>query len=228
MNFPTLSTPSNLSYLREARAPLDIASGAMSGSWLPRPTLRDRGEAVVLPGFGSGPSAMFAVKRTLRNVGFRARDWDQGFNSGDVETQWEAFSAGIAERFQRTGKTVTLVGWSLGGYIARETARDQPDAVSKVITLGTPVYGGPRYSTVANVYQRRGFDLDDIEQTTIERYQDPIRVPVVALYSRNDGIVNWEACIDHWSPQVEHIEVNASHLGMGFARESLRVLAKIA
>ena len=120
------------------------------------------------------------------------------------------------------------MGWSLGGYIARETARDHPDAVSKVITLGTPVYGGPRYSTVANVYQRRGFDLDDIEQTTIERYQDPIRVPVVALYSRNDGIVNWEACIDHWSPQVEHIEVNASHLGMGFARESLRVLAKIA
>jgi dienelactone hydrolase len=138
----------------------------------------------------------------------------------------DAFSADIVAAHGRTGEPVTLVGWSLGGYIARETARDHPEAVAKVVTLGTPVYGGPRYSAVADYYQRQGFDLDEIEHITIERYSEPIRVPVLAIYSRNDGIVNWKACIDHWSPRVEHVEVTASHLGMGFARASLKTLAR--
>jgi hypothetical protein len=40
-------------------------------------------------------------------------------------------------------------------------------------------------------------------------------VAVTAVYSRRDGIVAWEACIDEQNRQVEHIEVSSSHLGMG-------------
>ena len=53
-----------------------------------------------------------------------------------------------------------------------------------------------------------------------------ITVPVVALSSRRDGIVNREACIDRSSDCVEHIEVYASHLGMGINHQVLRLVAQ--
>ena len=39
----------------------------------------------------------------------------------------------------------------------------------------------------------------------------PISVPVTALFSRRDGVVDWRACVD---PLAEQVEVRASHLGM--------------
>ena len=53
-----------------------------------------------------------------------------------------------------TGRPASLVGWSLGGVIAREVARRHPDAVRRVITYGTPVTGGPRHTTVARALTR--------------------------------------------------------------------------
>ena len=35
------------------------------------------------------------------------------------------------------------------------------------------------------------------------------------MFSRRDGVVAWQACIDHSSPYVEHVEVSSTHLGMG-------------
>jgi triacylglycerol lipase len=36
------------------------------------------------------------------------------------------------------------------------------------------------------------------------------------VYSRSDEVVRWEACLD---PGAEPLEVQASHIGMGFSRE---------
>jgi triacylglycerol lipase len=44
----------------------------------------------------------------------------------------------------------------------------------------------------------------------------PPGVPYVAMYSRTDGIVDWRACLDRGA--TEHVEVDASHLGMGLNR----------
>ena len=49
--------------------------------------------------------------------------------------------------------------------------------------------------------------------------------PVTAIYSKRDGVVAWRACIDRWSPNVRHIEVTETHIGLGF---SPRVLALVA
>ena len=109
-----------------------------------------------------------------------------------------------------------LIGWSLGGYICREAARDLPDIVDRVVTFGSPTKGGPKYTAAADFFRKRGMDLDWIEEEVAARESNPIQQPITAIYSRSDGIVDWRACIDHHSPNVRHVEVNAAHLGMGF------------
>jgi poly(3-hydroxyalkanoate) synthetase len=53
----------------------------------------------------------------------------------------------------------------------------------------------------------------------------PITVPITAIYTRNDGVVAWQACIDRTSPQVEHVEVRSTHLGLGVDPEVFRIVA---
>jgi hypothetical protein len=40
-------------------------------------------------------------------------------------------------------------------------------------------------------------------------------VPATSIYSRCDGIVAWQACLDPPSPRAENIAVVSSHLGFG-------------
>ena len=51
----------------------------------------------------------------------------------------------------------------------------------------------------------------------------PPDVRAVAIYSRSDGIVSWQACLD---PCAEHIEVQSSHGGMSVNLGVYRVLAR--
>src|SRR5256885_1822449 len=52
----------------------------------------------------------------------------------------------------------------------------------------------------------------------------PARVRAVSIYSRSDGIVSWEACLD---PEAEHVEVESSHTGMSVNAQVYRVLAEV-
>jgi extradiol dioxygenase family protein len=49
---------------------------------------------------------------------------------------------------------------------------------------------------------------------------------ITAVYSKRDGIVAWEACIDRASPHVEHVEVSSSHLGMALDPTVWRLVAE--
>jgi len=59
-----------------------------------------------------------------------------------------------------------------------------------------------------------------------ERNQTPIAVPILALHSKTDGVVDWEACIDDMNPNVTHLEVRATHTGSGVNPEAYRIVAK--
>jgi pimeloyl-ACP methyl ester carboxylesterase len=119
-----------------------------------------------------------------------------------------------------------VVGWSLGGFIAREYAREHPGHVRKVITLGTPVIGGPRYTATARRYRAQGHDLDELERAVRSRYATPLTVPVTAVYSKRDGVVAWQACIDRWSPHVSHVEVDETHVGLVLSPRVLAIVAE--
>jgi pimeloyl-ACP methyl ester carboxylesterase len=146
-------------------------------------------------------------------------------NNGDARKLRAQLGCVVEESIAAYGEPVVLVGWSLGGYIAREFAREHPAGVRRIVTLGSPVIGGPRYTATSEWYRSQGHDLAAIERAVKDRYATPLRVPVTAIFSKRDGIVAWQACIDKWSPDVRHVEVSETHVGMGF---SPRVLGLVA
>ncbi|OOK79167.1 hypothetical protein BZL30_2361 [Mycobacterium kansasii] len=44
---------------------------------------------------------------------------------------------------------------------------------------------------------------------------EPMPVPATAIYSRFDGMVAWQTCINPPGPRSENIAVLASHIGYG-------------
>ncbi|MDX1569638.1 MAG: alpha/beta hydrolase [Xanthomonadales bacterium] len=177
---------------------------------------RGNGQPVLMvPGYGADERSLALLARYLRYLGYRTWGWGLGRNTGNVYTLLPK----VIERVNEVsaGEPVFLIGWSLGGYIAREAAREIPDRIRHVITLGTPVVGGPKYTLVAARYEERGYDLDAIEADVEAREANPLRVPVTAMYSRRDGIVSPAACIDRVNPQVEHVRIATRHFGFGFS-----------
>ena len=179
---------------------------------------------VVLPGFRVGDMSTFPLRQFLRRLGHTVDGWGLGVNRGDVPTLIPQVARGVAEIARRRGEPLHLIGQSLGGVLAREAARDRPDLVAQVITIGTPVVGGPSYTRVAIAYPDQR--LAEIRRSIEERDRTPIGVPITAVYSRHDGIVAWEACIDHANPRVEHVEVGSSHLGMALDPNVWRLVAE--
>lgn len=220
-----LRPPGTRDLLRELRLPLDALR------WLPqalrlrrRPAVRPR-HVMLLPGFGADDTAMAVLRLYLQRLGHQVVGWGQGRNSGRVGRLLPRLTERVEQQVQAAGEPIVLVGWSLGGFLAREIARDHPEWVRKVVTLGSPVVGGPRYTAVGLWYRLRGLDLRRIETDVAARYRKPLQVPVTAVWSRRDGIVAWRACIDRWSPRVRDVEVSETHLALPLAPAVLAVVA---
>lgn len=225
IQYSPIRPPGRLDWLRELRVAVDVVR------WMPAWLTRGSDAAatprtvLLLPGFSATPRSMRTMEAGLRRRGHRVGDWGLGRNTGEVKRLRADLRRSVESAIETHGEPVVLVGWSLGGYIAREYAREQPSHVRHVVTLGSPVIGGPRYTATAGWYRSQGHDLDEVERAVAERYATTLDVPVTAVYSRRDGIVAWRACIDEWSPNVRHVEVAETHLGLVY---SPRVLATVA
>jgi pimeloyl-ACP methyl ester carboxylesterase len=198
----------------------------MKGPSLASQPRGDGEPVVVLPGYGASDASTFVLRSYLGLLGYDVHGWSLGRNGGDVSALVPKVIDRVAKLKDEASEPVSLVGWSLGGVIARETARERPDLVARVLTLGSPVVGGPKYTLVADYYRRQGFDLDAIEAAVAERNRIPLEVPVTAIFSRNDGVVAWRACVDESGGDVEHVEVATTHLGLGFAPEVFSIIAQ--
>lgn len=212
--------------LRESRTLLEFPRLLAAAPSLLRAPRGHGAPVLVVPGFGASDRSTLALRTFLRLLGYAVRGWGMGRNHGHVEDALPKLSALVERLAVEHGRPVRLVGWSLGGLLARETARARPAHVASVITLGTPVQGGPKYTAVAPYYVERGYDLDALEREIEAQGRTPIPVPITAIYSRRDAVVEWHACLDPWSPHTEHHEVGSTHLGLGISPAVLRIVAE--
>lgn len=126
-----------------------------------------------------------------------------------------------------THRPPTLIGWSLGGLHARELAKLPGMPVRQVITIGTPFNGSPDNTHVGWLYRLLNGQRARRAPALRQRLRTPPPVPTTSIYSRSDGVVAWQAC-RHPEPttaQVQDIEVEGSHMGMGWNPRVLRIVA---
>lgn len=202
------------------RAMVEWGSLAMSAGALVASAPRGDGHPVlVLPGFMTGDSSTRVLRRFLRTLGYDAHTWNLGRNLGPktIGAEGEHLVARLREIHEVTGETVSLVGWSLGGVMARLLARRAPDAIRQVITLGSPFAGSPKSSNVWKLYElMSGTKIDDHQTRRMrDEIAAPPRVPCSAIFTKGDGIVAWQTCREVESDRAENIEVRGSHCGLG-------------
>ena len=184
----------------------------------------DGSAVLVFPGFLTGDWATAGLIRWLCKIGYDARGWGAGSNWGPSATAIKRCQTLLDEALQRSGRKVALVGRSLGGLYARELAKDAPGKVARVITLGTPVKLPVATPLSPFAYALSGnFDAAFVQRAPSLTQNPP--VPTTAIYSRQDGIVPWQACLIEESATSENIEVDSAHTIMGSNPKAMRVIA---
>jgi pimeloyl-ACP methyl ester carboxylesterase len=138
-----------------------------------------------------------------------------------LQAPLEAFASGHEGR-------LVLIGQSRGGALARVLAVRNPEIVSRVVMLGSPVRDplavAPTVLQTVRWLARLGdLGLPGVLSTSCRdgaccsgfradlTAALPHGVQATAVHSRSDAIVDWRACLD---PCADHVEVDSSHCGM--------------
>lgn len=180
---------------------------------------------VLVPGFQSPEEVLSPMCAWLRSRGHAAQTWGRGTNRGKLDEDVGAMIPVVRRLAEEAGRPVALVGWSLGGVISRELARELPEAVDRVVTFGSPVVGGPTWTQAASVY---GPELcaRAAARSAQREEERPLSLPLTVIFTRLDGIVSWPACIDRRSPGARHVEVSSRHISMGIDPDVWRVIGE--
>lgn len=202
-----------------ARVVLAVDAWLLAYPWLRRAPRGDGHPVFILPGLMAGDSSTFALRHVLRRLGYRPYKWHLGRNVGPTPAVRAELPAAIQRIAKRNRSTVSVVGWSLGGIYARELTHSHPECVRQVITLASPYrLRNPGQSRANNAFSRYSHlhvwegDASQVTGTS----SHPLAVPTTSIYSRLDGIVAWQHCIEPVGERAENIRVRSSHLGIGF------------
>lgn len=217
--------PLYLFVLEQGRAALELARLGPRRRLVATAPRGDGHPVLVLPGLLAGDFSTLPLRHFLCAIGHDARGWGLGVNVGPTGALRRKLDDLLLATREAHGARVSLVGWSLGGIYARELARAHPDAVRGVITLGTP-FRDISATHAARLVPIRpgGRSLRDAHD--LRAYlRRPVPVPTTSIFSKTDGIVHWQSCLETEGPQRENVEVESSHTGMGFHAEVLTVVA---
>jgi pimeloyl-ACP methyl ester carboxylesterase len=186
----------------------------------------DEHPVLLLPGFMATDLSTRPLRSHLRKLGYTALPWGMGRNTGRVEFL-DSLNDKLQQLYDTYQEPVSLIGWSLGGVFARQMAKAHPELVRQVVTLGSPFRGIGQPNNVAWVYNWfTGRErVQDIDPNILNDLPFPAPVPTTAIYSKQDGIVPWQLCMEAEETSIhQNIEVRGSHLGMGFNPSVLRII----
>jgi pimeloyl-ACP methyl ester carboxylesterase len=182
------------------------------------PDARVQGRGVLLiPGFLSGDYSLSPLAATLEALGYRIFFSGIWYNVDCPFHTLQRLENVLRKANDKTQAKVVLIGHSLGGIYARELACRFPNLVERAILLGSPVRD-PLESS--NMYLRPVFEWwhkrcakmisGSSGDPVVEQSPNPPRAPETLIYSKTDGVVQWQNCIESGT-EVEAIEVPSSH-----------------
>jgi alpha-beta hydrolase superfamily lysophospholipase len=202
--------------LLEVRALLELAALLPAYPLLRRAPRGDGHPVLVLPGFLASDTSTRALRAFLRDRGYAVHGWRLGRNRGPSPALLAALVERLIALHERTGRRLSLVGWSLGGIYARELARAMPERVRQVVTLASPFrdLDAVNLPRILQRAVRARQPLGD-DAAIRARLRQPLPVPTTAIFSRSDGIAAGLSCRADPAPQTESLEVDSSHLGIG-------------
>lgn len=217
MNAHALKPPSRLLFALELRALPELGGFLASLPALTALAPRGDGHSVlVLPGLVTSDRSTVPLRTFLKSKNYDAHGWELGRNLGPLPGVERKMIDRVKALADKSGRKVSLVGWSLGGIYARQLAKMLPDEVRLVITLGSPFNGDPRATNAWKLYQfTSGHKVDDRENHMGGKISESPPVPTTAIYSRTDGICAWQTCLENELPHTESVEVEGSHCGLG-------------
>jgi hypothetical protein len=184
---------------------------------------------VIFPGLAADRNSIGPLTTFCERLGYTAYDWGRGLNvgpHGDVDAWIDDLARHVSELVASHRERVSLVGWSLGGIYAREVAKILGRRVRQVVTIGTPFAGTVEQNNVSRVYRLIHGQAPLVDEALLDRLRSAPDVPTTSIFSRSDGVVAWQTCIqDDAGGHIENIEVEGSHCGLGWNPEVLWIVA---
>ncbi len=182
---------------------------------------------LVIPGFLATDLSSYPIRKFIREQGYSPYPWGMGRNFGDIR-QLKKLVLQIEQLYAKHETSVSLIGWSLGGVYARQLAKEKPEMIRQVITLASPFAGITEPNRASRLYRlfndHRPISSED--QRWIDDLPNPPSVPTTALFSKEDGVVHWQTCLEPRESRFhQNIEVTGGHFGMGYNPATLMVIA---
>jgi triacylglycerol lipase len=200
-----------------------------------------RGRPVLLiPGFLAGDGSLSMMAGWLKRTGYRPSRAGIVSNVNCAGVLLPRLEKRLERLVDLQGRRAAVVGQSRGGTLAKVLARRRPDLVCGVVALGSPqldplavhplvrlqVEAVSRLGSLGapGLFKRSCLD-GDCCSSFWEDLSEPLAagIPLVSVYSKSDGVVDWRSCLDPHATDL--VEIRASHCGMAVSRDAWRAVA---
>ena len=226
---------------RESRMGLELAALLRDPVFRGAGVTDGEGQPVLLiPGFLAGDDSLRVMARWLKGTGHHPSRAGIRLNVACSGEAIESLEDRLEQLVQERGSRAAVIGHSRGGTFARVLAHRRPDLVSGAVMLGSaqadPLAVHPLVRAQVELIATLGrlgvpglFSRACLDGHCCADFWDAFAAPprrgvgLVSVYSRTDGIVRWQACLD---PAAEQVEVESSHCGMAVHPDVFRVVAR--